>query len=137
MILFEDKLPQYTQNLPNQVVEQVRRDEEIIGLFCQIMKKRMFIIDDMEFKGLKKNKSNEFLSVDQIIFAAATLNQIAYNVFLNDANMSKFSEYFLENLSEVLARLVGVCQRVEIVPDDFWVIDKELKDKCENLCGKV
>jgi len=119
--------------LPGQVVEQVRRDEEIIGLFCQIMKKRMFIIDDLEFKGLKKNSSNEFLSVDQIIFAAATLNQIAYNVFLNENSMSKFSDYFLDNLSQVLERLVGVCQRVEIVPDDFWVIDKELQDKCENL----
>ena len=52
---------------------------------------------------------------------------------MNDSNSSKFSEYFLENLREVLARLVGVCQRVEIVPDDFWVIDKELHDKCENL----
>lgn len=78
-------------------------------MFCQIMKKRMFIIDDMEFKGLKKNKSNEFLSIDQIVFASATLNQIAYNVFLNDTNMSKFSAYFLDNLSEVLARLVVVC----------------------------
>ena len=97
------------------------------------MKKRMFIIDDLEFKGLKKHSSNEFLSDDQIIFAAATLNQIAYNVFLNDTNMSKFSVYFLDNLREVLERLVGVCQRVEIVPDDFWVIDKELQDKCENL----
>ena len=47
--------------------------------------------------------------------------------------VSKFSEYFLDNLNQVLERLVGVCQRVEIVPDDFWVIDKELQEKCENL----
>ena len=70
----------YTENFPN-VFDQVRKDEEIIGLFCQILKKRMFIIDDMEFKSLKQSLSNKFLSIDQVLFASHTLNQIAYNVF--------------------------------------------------------
>ena len=41
----------------------------------------MFIIDDMEFQSLKQNLTSKFLSVDQIVFAAHALNQIAYNVF--------------------------------------------------------
>ena len=65
----------------------------------------MFIIDDMEFKSQKQSLSNKFLSVDQIVFASHTLNQIAYNVFQNEKRMSYFDKYFLENLKEVLARL--------------------------------
>ena len=47
--------------------------------------------------------------------------------------MSYFTSYFLDNLKEVLSRLVVRNQRVEIMPDDFWVIDKELVQRCDNL----
>ena len=39
----------YIESFPVTVFEKIRVDQAIIGLFCQIMKKRMFIIDDMEF----------------------------------------------------------------------------------------
>jgi len=31
--------------------EKVKKDEQIIGLFCLILHKRLFIIDDLEFMG--------------------------------------------------------------------------------------
>ena len=40
--------------------------------------------------------------------------------------MAFFDTYFLENLKEVLARLVVRTERLEILPSEFWVIDQEL-----------
>ena len=39
----------FIENYPITVFDKIRSDQAIIGLFCQILKKRMFIIDDMEF----------------------------------------------------------------------------------------
>ena len=54
------------------------------------------------------------------------LNQMAYQVFQSETKMAFFETYFLENLKEVLARLVVRTQRLEILPSDFWVVDKDL-----------
>lgn len=45
------------------------------------MAKRLFIIDDKEFMGTKQTLMGKFLSLDQIKFAAFTLNRIAFQVF--------------------------------------------------------
>ena len=50
--------------------------------------------------------------------------------------MAFFEPYFLENLKEVLARLVVRTERLEILPSDFWVIDKDLAKKCEGVALK-
>ena len=58
---------------------------------------------------------------------------MAYQVFQSETKMAFFDNYFLENLKEVLARLVVRTQRLEILPSEFWVIDKELSKKCEEV----
>lgn len=40
-------------NLEMQV--RIKQDEDIIGLFCLILHKRMFIIDDLEFVGQRQS----------------------------------------------------------------------------------
>ena len=47
--------------------------------------------------------------------------------------MAFFDTYFLENLKEVLARLVVRTERLEILPSEFWVIDQELAKSCEGV----
>jgi hypothetical protein len=59
-------------------LSKISKDEDILGLYCQILSKRLFIIDDKEFKGTRQTLMGKFLSLDQIKFAAFTLNRIAY-----------------------------------------------------------
>ena len=59
-------------------LSKISNDEDILGLYCQILSKRLFIIDDKEFKGTRQTLMGKFLSLDQIKFAAFTLNRIAF-----------------------------------------------------------
>ena len=61
------------------------------------------------------------------------LNQMAYQVFQSETKMAFFEPYFLENLKEVLARLVVRTERLDILPSSFWVIEKDLAKQCEGV----
>jgi hypothetical protein len=59
-------------------LNRISDDEDILALYCQILAKRLFIIDDKEFLGTKQALMGKFLSIDQIKFAAFTLNRVAF-----------------------------------------------------------
>ena len=44
--------------------EQIKIDEDILALYCSILGKRLFIIDDKEFMGTKKSLMSKFLTID-------------------------------------------------------------------------
>jgi len=113
--------------------EQIKSDQDILALYCQILNKRMFIIDDKEFLGTKQSLMSKFLSVDQIKFAAFTLNRIAFQVFSTEQSMSHFKENFLHDLKQVLMRLHNREERNKMFSNDFWIIDKKLAAGVENM----
>jgi hypothetical protein len=65
----------------DKILKMVRRDEEILHLFCFIVGKRLIVIDDIEFQGKNKNKTFPFLKFEDIRYTSWVLNNIAYRVF--------------------------------------------------------
>lgn len=108
-------------------------DEDILALYCQILAKRLFIIDDKEFLGTKQALMGKFLSLDQIKFAAFTLNRVAFQVFRTDQTKTLFRQTFLADLRDVLSRLHNRGERNKLFPKDFWTIDRSMADGVENL----
>ena len=51
------------------------------------------------------------------------LNRIAYRVFENEKSMSVFDSFFLDNLKSVLQRLVNRDMRLNLFPQNYWVVD--------------
>jgi len=120
-----------TRTTTNELFEQIRKDENIIGLFCLIMNKRLFIIDDLEFVGKRQALRQKFLSPAQVTFSAQTLNQIAYCAFQSEQKRDQMSEFFLSNIKDALSSLVSRDHRLKLFPADFWVIDKNMVTKSE------
>jgi len=114
-------------------LDQVLREEDLLGLYCLILKKRLLIIDDLEFVGKRKTFRHSFLTLDQIWSTAQLLNLIAYCVFQTGNKRDKFSTFFLENLQGALSSLVSRDHRLRLLPSDFWVVDKHMAAKTENL----
>ena len=111
----------------------VKKDKAIIGLLALIIHKRMFIIDDMEFIGKKQSLNNAFLSLEQIKFVAALMNRIAYELFEESGQEAEYGSFLLSNIKEALSRLVCRDERLKLFGDDFWVVNKELKQLCETM----
>ena len=44
---------------------KIKQNVDIVGLFCLILHKRMFIIDDLEFIGQRQSLSQKFLTLEQ------------------------------------------------------------------------
>lgn len=78
----------------------------------------------------------KFLSVDQIKFAAFTLNRIAYQVYKTPETASLFGKHFLEDLKDVLSRLHNRDERNKLFPADFWIIDRSLAKMQEGVSFK-
>jgi hypothetical protein len=62
----------------------------------------MLIIDDKEFVGEKQSLSSKFLSLPQLKVACKLLNRVAYEVFQTEQSMAQYSDFFRENLQQVL-----------------------------------
>ena len=93
----------------------------------------MFIMDDMEFTGKKQSLGNAFLSLNQIKFVSNLMNRIAYELFEDDNKGVTYGTFLLTNIKESLSRLVCRDQRLKLFGDDFWVINKDLKQHCVEM----
>ena len=111
----------------------INHDRAVIGLFALILHKRMFIIDDMEFVGKKQSLTNAFLTLAEIKFAATLMNRIGYELFEEEGKEAVYGSFLLSNLREALTRLVCRDERLKLFGDEFWVINKELKQLCETM----
>jgi len=113
-------------------LRKVQSDMDILELFCKIVSKRLFILDDKEFIGEKSALVSNFLPVEQTEKVSLLLNFISYRIFESQAVLDKFkqslgdSDSFILDLSQLLARLVNRMNRLRMWPDDFWVVDKSL-----------
>ena len=98
----------------------------------------MFIIDDKEFVGEKQSLSNPFLKLDQVKFVSLLMNRIAYEVFEEEGKVEIYGSFLLTNIKEALSRLVCRDERLKLFGEDFWVINKELKNICaETPIGEI
>jgi len=60
---------------------RIATDIDILELFCTIIEKRMFIIDDKEFVGEKQSLMSSFLPVTQMLDVSLLLNFIIYQIY--------------------------------------------------------
>lgn len=61
------------------------------------------------------------------------MNRIAYELFEEAGQEAVYGTFLLTNLKEALSRLVCRDERLKLFGDDFWVINKELKQLCETM----
>ena len=64
---------------------------------------------------------------------ATLLNRIAYELFEEEGQEAVYGFFLLSNIKEALSRLVCRDERLKLFGDDFWVINKELKQLCETM----
>ena len=114
-------------------LSQVLKEQDLIGLFCLILHKRLFIIDDLEFVNKRQTLRQKFLSTEQVQSAAQLLNLIAFAAFQSEQKRDLFSPFFLTNLRKALSSLVSRDHRLKLFPSDFWVVDKHMAAKTENV----
>jgi hypothetical protein len=62
-------------------IHKVQSDIDILELFCKIVSKRMFILDDKEFIGEKSSLVSNFLALEQTEKVSLFLNFISYRIF--------------------------------------------------------
>lgn len=78
--------------------------------------------------GTKQSLMSKFLNLEQITYAAFTLNRIGFQVFKSEQTKAQFKDYFLADLKDVLSRLHNRDERNKLFLKDFWIIDKKLAD---------
>ena len=82
-------------------------------------------MDDLEFLGQRQGLgSRKFLTLPQIKDASLILNRMAYFIFSEEQTMEFFQAFELNNLKEVLMRLVNRDNRTGVFEKDFWVLEK-------------
>lgn len=127
-------LSTYTYLPKADFLKRIESDIDILELFCQILSKRMFIMDDKEFANEAQSLSSSFLSLDKTEKVSLFLNFMAYCIFENEAVFTNFkhkvqlsnSANFIDDLSSVLGKLVNRMNRLRLWPDDFWVVNKTM-----------
>lgn len=98
--------------------------EQVIAQYCQLLAIRLAAMNDKQFLGLQPME--DLPSLEQLKFAAFTLNWISFLVFRTTLSQSLFSRQLCDDLKFVLKQLHERCERNRVLPSDFWTIDRTL-----------
>ena len=72
----------------DKILKSIKKDEEFLNLFTFIISKLLIVIDDIEFQGKNKTKSQySFIPFKDIRYVSWILNNIAYRIFWNESTM--------------------------------------------------
>lgn len=74
-----------------------------------------------------------FIEFKDIQFVAWILNNIGYRVFFNNQYEAAFTDEFKHNLKKAIVALYDRDSRLELFPENFWIIEKELFTKYKRL----
>ena len=74
-----------------------------------------------------------FIEFKDIKFVSWILNNIAYRVFYDAQYESCFGEEFKNNLKKAIVGLYDRDVRLELFPENFWIIEKDLFTRYNKL----
>ena len=115
---------------PTLILDQAREDHSLLSVFLLVLHRRLTVLDDLEFQG----KRPGFLPLPLTRFIADLLNRgLAYRIFQTEAAAAYFESSMLENLRACVARLYERDKRLKLFPADFWIVDKSLASRVDQV----
>ena len=120
---------------PSDLLDKFRIDQAILEVFLFVLIRRLTVIDDLEFKGVKRScQTTPFLSLELSQFIADLLNRgLAYRIFQNETTMQYFEPRLLESLKSCIQRLYERDKRLKLYPPNFWIVDKKAAERVDQL----
>jgi hypothetical protein len=78
-----------------------------------------------------------FIPFEEIRYTSWILNNIAYRIFWSGYTMGLFGSEFITNIKKALTGLYDRDKRLKINGENFWVIEKDMFTKMEELSNEV